>query len=26
MEGKPEWHYWNPLSDRELELCRNDLQ
>lgn len=26
MENKPEWHYWNPLSDKELELCRSDLQ
>jgi transketolase len=26
MENKPSWHYWNPLSEAELESCRNDLK
>jgi len=26
MENKAQWHYWNPLSEAEVELCRKDLQ
>jgi transketolase len=26
MENKANWHYWNPLTEAEIELCRNDLQ
>jgi len=26
MENKPQWHYWNPMSEAEVELCRKELQ
>ena len=26
MEGKPEWHYWNPLTEEQLARCRAELQ
>jgi transketolase len=26
MENKTQWHYWNPLSEAEIESCRNDLR
>ena len=26
MENKAKWHYWNPLTEAEIDLCRNDLQ
>tara|TARA_B100000795_G_C22777338_1_gene430629 strand:+ start:448 stop:1257 length:810 start_codon:yes stop_codon:yes gene_type:complete len=26
MENKPNWHYWNPISADEIELCRKEAQ
>jgi transketolase len=26
MENKAQWHYWNPLTEAEIESCRADLQ
>ena len=25
MENKPIWHYWNPMSDEDLALCRKEI-
>ena len=25
MENKKNWHYWNPMSDEEIEKTRNEL-
>lgn len=25
MEGKPNWHYWNQISDQELSIARDEL-
>ena len=26
MENKAQWHYWNKLNDKEIELCRNEIK
>ena len=26
MEGKPNWHYWNQISDQELSIARDELK
>jgi len=25
MENKANWHYWNPINDDEIELCRKEV-
>ena len=25
MENKKNWHYWNPMSDEEIKLTRDEL-
>jgi len=25
MENKPSWHYWNPMSEEDLALCRKEV-
>ena len=25
MENKKNWHYWNPMSDEEIEKTRKEL-
>lgn len=25
MENKANWHYWNPLSEKEIQKCREEL-
>ena len=25
MENKAHWHYWNPMTDAEIETCRGEL-
>jgi len=25
MENKPNWHYWNPLTEEQIEFCRKEL-
>ena len=25
MEDKKNWHYWNPMSDEEIKLTREEL-
>jgi transketolase len=25
MENKPNWHYWNPLTDEQIEQCRKEI-
>lgn len=25
MENKPNWHYWNPLTDEQIEQCRKEV-
>ncbi len=25
MENKPNWHYWNPLTENEIEQCRREI-
>ncbi len=25
MENKANWHYWNSISDSEIEICRKDI-
>jgi transketolase len=25
MENKAQWHYWNPLTEAEIEQCRKDV-
>ena len=25
MENQAKWHYWNAISEKEIEICRKDL-
>jgi transketolase len=25
MENKANWHYWNTISEKEIEICRKDI-
>jgi transketolase len=25
MENKANWHYWNPLTDEQIEQCRKEV-
>ena len=25
MENKPNWHYWNNISDEDIEKCRKEI-
>ncbi len=25
MENKPNWHYWNPINEEEIDLCRKEI-
>ena len=25
MENKPEWHYWNPLTNEQIDIARSEL-
>ena len=26
MENKANWHYWNPIDEKEIEICRKDIE
>jgi transketolase len=26
MENVPKWHYWNPLNNKEIEKCREEIK